>query len=63
MRILTTPWADSEGNGTVHNGIVVSESGGVRLASTVHTPTTPQPSFSPATTPSGPPLGNAPALV
>ncbi|CAB3235025.1 unnamed protein product [Arctia plantaginis] len=58
LRILTTPYADTEGNGTVHNGMVVSESGGVRLASAVHTPTTPQ--QPPATTPT---LASAPALV
>ncbi|XP_053625464.1 sodium-dependent dopamine transporter [Plodia interpunctella] len=66
LRILTTPYADTESIGAVHNGLVVSESGGVRLASTVHTPTTPQP---PATTPplstpaAPPPLATFPALV
>nr|AAZ17654.1 dopamine transporter [Eloria noyesi] len=58
LRILTTPYSDTHDNGTVHNGMVVSESGGVRLASTLHTPTTPQPVS--ATTP---PLSSAPALV
>ncbi|KAJ8722481.1 hypothetical protein PYW07_003661 [Mythimna separata] len=60
LRILTTPYADTEGNGTVHNGVVVSESGGVRLASAAVTPTSPPPATSPHTPPqSAPP----PALV
>ncbi|KAH9635344.1 hypothetical protein HF086_017910 [Spodoptera exigua] len=51
LRLLTTPYADTEGNGTVHNGVVVSESGGVRLASAVVTPTSPPPTTPPAAAP------------
>uniref|UniRef100_A0A2H1WLW5 SFRICE_003922 n=1 Tax=Spodoptera frugiperda TaxID=7108 RepID=A0A2H1WLW5_SPOFR len=51
LRLLTTPYADTEGNGTVHNGVVVSESGGVRLASAVVTPTSPAPTTPPAAPP------------
>ncbi|KAG6449405.1 hypothetical protein O3G_MSEX006068 [Manduca sexta] len=65
LQLLTTPYADSEGNGTVHNGMVVSESGGVRLASAAQTPSSPH---APATTPpltnaSPNPAATAPALV
>ncbi|KOB76428.1 Transporter [Operophtera brumata] len=57
LTILTTPYADTVHNATVHNnGMVVSESGGVRLTSTTHTPTTP-------TAPSAPALASGPALV
>ncbi|CAG5051397.1 unnamed protein product [Parnassius apollo] len=43
IHILTTPLADTERNerNAVHNGMVVSESGGVRLTSNAGTPTTP----------------------
>ncbi|XP_059057125.1 sodium-dependent dopamine transporter [Achroia grisella] len=66
LRILTTPYADTENNGAVHNGVIVSESGGVRLASACHTPTSPQPPSSTTptlTTPTGPPLSSSAALV
>ncbi|KAI5641663.1 sodium:neurotransmitter symporter family domain-containing protein [Phthorimaea operculella] len=54
LRILTTPYADSEAAAAaVRNGMVVSESGGVRLTSTLNTPTTP----------TQPPLASQPALV
>lgn len=59
LTILTTPYADTVHNGTVHNGMVVSESGAVRLTSAVHTPTTP--TAPPA--PSAPALASGPALV
>ncbi|KAM3963050.1 sodium-dependent dopamine transporter [Aphomia sociella] len=65
LRILTTPYADTENNGTVHNGMIVSESGGVRLASACHTPTSPQPpsATTPTLTSSAPPLSGTAALV
>ncbi|CAH2086154.1 unnamed protein product [Euphydryas editha] len=63
LRILTTPYADTE-RSAPHNGMVVSESGGVRLSSAVTTPSTPPAAAStnPAI-PSPAPLYNKPALV
>ncbi|XP_028179292.1 sodium-dependent dopamine transporter [Ostrinia furnacalis] len=61
LRILTTPYADTEAS-AAHNGVVVSESGGVRLASAVHTPTTPTDPTTPAPA-APPPLASAPQLV
>lgn len=64
LRLLTTPYADTEVNGTIHNGMVVSESGAVRLASAVQTPTSPLPPPSTALPQATmPPLTSAPALV
>nr|AAZ17653.1 dopamine transporter [Bombyx mori] len=64
LRVLTTPYADSERNGTVHNGMIVSESGGVRLMSAVQTPTTPQqPVGANIPAASAPTLASSPALV
>ncbi|NP_001037362.2 sodium-dependent dopamine transporter [Bombyx mori] len=64
LRVLTTPYADSERNGTVHNGMIVSESGGVRLTSAVQTPTTPQqPIGANIPAASAPTLASSPALV
>ncbi|XP_048479578.1 sodium-dependent dopamine transporter [Plutella xylostella] len=48
IRILTTPYADSEASRTATNGMVVSESGGVRLSSSLHTPTSPASPDAPA---------------
>lgn len=56
LRILTTPYADTVARGA-QNGVVVSDSGAVRLASAAHTPT----EAAPATTPSN--FATAPQLV
>ncbi|XP_045785625.1 sodium-dependent dopamine transporter [Maniola jurtina] len=63
LRILTTPYADTE-HSSVHNGMVVSESGGVRLTSAVTTPSTPPAKIAPTapSAPTTPPYGQ-PALV
>ncbi|XP_068630108.1 sodium-dependent dopamine transporter [Battus philenor] len=63
LRILTTPFADTE-RSSVHNGVVVSESGGVRLTSNAGTPTTPTaPTTATTTTTTTVPLAPGPALV
>ncbi|XP_034840446.1 sodium-dependent dopamine transporter [Maniola hyperantus] len=63
LRILTTPYGDTE-RSTVTNGMVVSESGGVRLTSAVTTPSTPPAPIAPTapSAPTAPPYGQ-PALV